>query len=519
MNIAALLNPRTYTLRFDPQLEAKYEAAHGPERNRAISLYLIVYLAAKLLLLFANLKVGSQVFRVSMELRLGIILPITLLAVVLLRRALPQWIHGLAAFTPVVLETSLVMILGRLSRSAATERYVIAAGVGIFAQALLIQAPFRYCVRGLAAALAVFCTLCMVQWPGHFGPPISVDEIIFVIVLSLPALYERYGRERAARREFVLDEINQRRSEEMKEQIIAKDKALADLAAAQKELIELSRISGMAEVATAVLHNVGNVLNSVNVSATIVADRLRGSRVSQLGNLVALMNDHKGEIGDFLINDSRGQRVLPYLTSLSRHLDHERDELCKEADSMASHVGHIKEIVSMQQTYARSAGVYEDVALDDLMKDVVDIVRAGMERHSIALRKKSDEMPLIRTDRNKVVQILLNLMRNAKDAVRASIHEAREITVSMVRVGGDRVAIRIADNGIGIPPADLVKIFSHGFTTKTDGHGFGLHAGALAANQLGGSLTADSEGSTLGAIFTLELPISARGAAGGKATL
>jgi len=209
MNVAGLLDPRKYKLRFDSQLEAKYEAAVGPARNRAISAYLIVYLAAKLLLLFANLKVGSQVFRVSMELRLGIILPLTLLAVVLLRRDLPGWIHGLAAFTPVVLETALVMILGRLSRSAATERYVIAAGVGIFAQTLLMQAPFRYCARGLAAALAVFGTLCVVKWPGHFGAPISVDEMIFVVVLSLPALYERYSRERAGRREFVLSEANQ----------------------------------------------------------------------------------------------------------------------------------------------------------------------------------------------------------------------------------------------------------------------------------------------------------------------
>jgi len=204
-----------YGLRFDPQLEAKYEAATGPARDRAISTYLLVYLAVKLLLLFANLKVGSQVFRVSMELRLGIILPVTLLSVALLRRRLPPWVHGLAAFTPLVLETALVMILGRLSRSAATERYVLAAGIGIFAQTLLMQAPFRYCLRGLIVALTVFCALCLVEWPGHFGAPISTDEIIFVVVFSLPALYERYSRERASRREFLLSEANQRRTRQI----------------------------------------------------------------------------------------------------------------------------------------------------------------------------------------------------------------------------------------------------------------------------------------------------------------
>ena len=213
--IESALNAKRLTLRFTPQLEARYEAATGEARNRSISIYLIVYLAAKLLLLFANLKVGSQVFRISMELRLGIILPMTLFAVFLLHRKLPPWAHGLAAFTPVILETGLVMILGRLSRSAITDRYVIAAGVGIFAQTLLMQAPFLQCLRGLVTALAVFCTLCRVRWPGHFGDPISIDEIIFVVVFSLPALWERYSRERAGRREFLLSESNRLQTEEV----------------------------------------------------------------------------------------------------------------------------------------------------------------------------------------------------------------------------------------------------------------------------------------------------------------
>ena len=247
------------------------------------------------------------------------------------------------------------------------------------------------------------------------------------------------------------------RTQELSEQIIAKDSALAALAEAQKGLIDLSRISGMAEVATAVLHNVGNVLNSVNVSATIVADRLRSSRVRQLGELVTMLHDHEDKIDDFLKNDSRGQRVLPYLSSLSRHLEKERDQLCKEADSMANHVSHIKEIVAMQQTYARSTGVYEKVVLADLLADVVGIAQAGMERHSIVLHTESEELPLISTDRHKVLQILLNLVRNAKDAVKASCNETREITICMLRVNGERVAIRVADNGIGISPADLSR--------------------------------------------------------------
>ena len=296
------------------------------------------------------------------------------------------------------------------------------------------------------------------------------------------------------------------RTLELREQIAAKDRAHVELAEAQKRLIDISRLSGMAEVATGVLHNVGNVLNSVNVSTMIVAERLRESRVGQIGELVRLLQEHLNEIADFLANDPRGQRVFPYLNKLSSHLEQERDELSKEVASMAQHVSHIKEIVAMQQTYARAAGVLEKVAPAALLEDVLGITRAAMERDGIVLRSELEELPLIITDRHKVLQILLNLVRNATDAVSSAGALPRGITVRLRRLGEDRIKIQVADNGVGIPPENLVRVFSHGFTTKKDGHGFGLHSGAIAAGQLGGSLTVESEGPNRGATFTLELP-------------
>jgi diguanylate cyclase (GGDEF)-like protein len=213
--VESALARRGWRLRFNPGLEASYEAARGRERNRAVAYYLLIYLAAKLLFLLANLQVGTKVFRISMMLRLGIVLPLTLIAVFLLMRSLPGWIHGVAAFTPLIAETALVMVLGRMSGSAVSARYVMAAGVGIFAQTLLMRAPFRYCACGLVAALAVFCGLCEIHWPGHFGPPVSGDYLVFVIGFSLPALYERHSRERADRREFLLNETNRLRVEDI----------------------------------------------------------------------------------------------------------------------------------------------------------------------------------------------------------------------------------------------------------------------------------------------------------------
>ncbi len=300
------------------------------------------------------------------------------------------------------------------------------------------------------------------------------------------------------------------RTQELSEQIVARDKAHTELAEAQKRLIELSRLSGMAEVATGVLHNVGNVLNSVNVSATIVADQLRESRVTQLTGLVQLLREKEGRIADFLTSDPRGVRIFPYLYKLTQKLEEDRERLMQEVAVLVQHVGHIKEIVAMQQTYARSSGISEKFALTSVIDDVLGITRPGIERHGIVLHVDGDELPSVNTDRHKVLQILLNLLRNAIDAVKGSDRRPREIGVHTRRLSEDRVAIQVRDNGVGIVPGNLVRIFSHGFTTKADGHGFGLHSGALAARELGGALTAESDGADCGAVFTLELPLNRR---------
>jgi diguanylate cyclase (GGDEF)-like protein len=203
------------SIRFIPRLEAAYEAARGGARNRAISRYLLIYLAAKLLLLFCNLRIGTHVFAMALLLRIFIVLPLTLVCVFLLGKPFPSWVYGYAAFTPLIAETALVLLLGRLSGGAFTERYIFAAAIGIFAQTLLMIAPFRQSVIGLAVALTVFCAIGAFPWAGHFGPPVLPEYLIFVIGLSLPALFERRNREYTDRRDFLLGELNRLRMEDI----------------------------------------------------------------------------------------------------------------------------------------------------------------------------------------------------------------------------------------------------------------------------------------------------------------
>lgn len=305
------------------------------------------------------------------------------------------------------------------------------------------------------------------------------------------------------------NELEQRvaeRTQELSLQIAAKDKAHNDLQQAQQKLIELSRMSGMAEVATGVLHNVGNALNSINVSATLISDRMSTSETGQLCQVATMLDGKNGGLSEFLTTDPRGRRIVPYLVRLSQHMQKERGEICGEAASLLKHVGHIKEIVSMQQGYARNCGVMEKVAAEELIENALSLSASALDRDGIVIVRDFEPLENMVTDRHKVLQILLNLLQNAKDAVKAGGRMPRRILVRLRKAGASRVRFAVEDSGIGIAPENLARIFSHGFTTKKDGHGFGLHSGALAAAELGGTLKVASAGLGFGATFTLELP-------------
>lgn len=303
------------------------------------------------------------------------------------------------------------------------------------------------------------------------------------------------------------------RTGELQQQIEAKDRAHVELATAQQRLIELSREAGMAEIATGVLHNVGNVLNSVNVSTTLVAGKIRESRVDNLVALIGMLEAHSSDLPEYLGTDPKGRRVLPYLVKLGGHFHAERDDLLKELEMLSSHVGHIKQIVATQQSYAKVSGLVENVRLCDMVDDALRIVGPGLVRHGIRVEResdksdKSDGVPAIAADKHQILQILLNLLRNAKQAMREGGSAEKVIRVHIRRLGESRVSLAVQDTGVGLPPENLTRIFGHGFTTKADGHGFGLHSCALAASQMGGSLRAESEGPGRGATFVLELPL------------
>jgi PAS domain S-box-containing protein len=277
-----------------------------------------------------------------------------------------------------------------------------------------------------------------------------------------------------------------------------------------KQLVTTSRMAGMAEVATGVLHNVGNVLNSLSVSATLVADGLRNSKVPNLKRAATMLRDQNGHIADYLSTDPKGKLIPEYITTVVDQISTEHTKLASQMTSVGTHIEHIKEIVAMQQSYAKVSGVYENLEIGALVDDALRMNAAAFDRHGIELTRDCEaNLPMVTVDRHKVLQILINLLRNAKYAMDQRRDNNKSLTVRVASSNPGFVKITVLDNGIGIAPENLKKIFNHGFTTKRDGHGFGLHSGANAAKEMGGTLAAKSEGVGKGAEFVLELPTTA----------
>ncbi len=290
--------------------------------------------------------------------------------------------------------------------------------------------------------------------------------------------------------------------------ITERKQAEARLAETHMQLLATSRQAGMAEVATGVLHNVGNVLNSVNVSTTLIADRLRQSRIANVAKLGTLLETNAANLGHFMTEDPRGQKIPEFVQSLAAHLAREQSDALKELESLRKNVEHIKDIVAMQQSYARVGGVAERVAVVDLIEDALRMNSGGFARHEIEIVRDFRVNPTVAVEKHKVLQILVNLMHNAKHACEESDRATKQMTLRVGTADG-RVQVAVSDNGVGIPPENLTRIFSHGFTTRKNGHGFGLHSGANAARELGGALRAQSDGPGCGATFVLELPLDA----------
>ncbi len=288
--------------------------------------------------------------------------------------------------------------------------------------------------------------------------------------------------------------------------ITERKRAEANLKAAQEKLLETARKVGMAEVATGVLHNVGNVLNSVSVTAESLQKRIRHSKISYLGEAVNLLEEHSKDLGTFITKEERGKKLPEFLTNLSQELVDEQERYLEALEALTKHVQHVADIIQLQQSYSKTKGLIEPTSIAELVEDAIQINAEALSRNNVELRKEIPKMPDTLLDRHKVLQILTNLISNAIYALSKSTNSEKILTIRIKEPENDYFQIDVCDNGVGISDENKTRIFEHGFTTRRKGHGFGLHSTALSVNELNGSIKVHSDGIGNGATFSVNLP-------------
>ncbi len=278
-----------------------------------------------------------------------------------------------------------------------------------------------------------------------------------------------------------------------------------ELREAQKELVEKAHKAGMADIAAGTLHNVGNLLNSVKASIeaieVIIDDS--DSPVQGFSKANKLLGDNIDRLDEFICTDPRGKKLMHYFLKLEEPMRSTCDTIGKNVQRLADKVNSINNVIAAQQSYAGVGGFSENVRLADIVEDAITMQSGSIERHDISIIRDYSDVPDISIQKTKLLHILVNLIKNAKDAMLDTSQDNRSLLIS-IKKDTETVCIRIQDSGCGIPRENLKKIFSHGFTTKKTGHGFGLHSSANYMKEMGGEMWAESEGPGKGATFVLK---------------
>jgi signal transduction histidine kinase len=286
----------------------------------------------------------------------------------------------------------------------------------------------------------------------------------------------------------------------------ARLRAALRMADVHAKLREKSREAGMAVVANGILHNLGNILNGVTVSSGVIQEQLHQSKIPKLQMVASLLSEHEADLPTFIAQDGRGKLLPAFITQLSEHLETELRNLTKEVEALRACTEHVSGVIATQQEFAQPhRGVSDFVVVDDLMAKALKLSMSAFEMRGIDVVCDLSCKASVVTDTHKVLQILLNLLGNARHAVQERPPAERRVWLTTDLKDGS-VCMRVRDNGVGLAPEHLPKVFNQGFTTKSDGHGIGLHTSANWARELGGSLACHSGGLGAGATFTLELP-------------
>jgi signal transduction histidine kinase len=341
---------------------------------------------------------------------------------------------------------------------------------------------------------------------------IVISGLILILVI---VIYSRYRAKQKTNKilnekNIQIEKANAQLSDKNKQITEQKDqlsKTLTELRETQKTLVDVAHRAGMAEIATGVLHNVGNVLNSVKVSSQILKERIEKSKIRGLKSALDLLQQNTNDLSSYITSDEKGKLLPEYLIKVGKALGDEQDTYLNELSNLHNGIDHIEEIVSMQQDYAGGSGIVESASLPKMMDDVLRMNQDIFNKHKIKVVKHFKETAPISAEKGKLMQVFVNIIKNAWESLLIKNDKDKLITINISEDEENKCqVVDIIDNGIGVVKGNLNKIFSYGFTTKDDGKGFGLHTSALAISELKGRITASSDGESKGAKFTVTVP-------------
>lgn len=304
-----------------------------------------------------------------------------------------------------------------------------------------------------------------------------------------------------------IKERNGALEEEVSERTNHLEETLEKLKNSQNEVVEKAHKAGMADIATGVLHNVGNILNSVNTSSTLIKEKIKDSKIDNFVQANGVLREHIDDLERFITDNPKGKKLMDYYLRLEEPLKKERNEIVSLSNRLSEKIILINEVISAQQNYAGAGLQMENASLSDMIDNALTLQAGSIERHSLNVKKKlntTDEVPV---HRSKMIHVLVNIIKNAKESMEGNHPENKNLTIKTWQ-SGEMINLSITDNGAGIRKENLDKIFSHAFTTKKNGHGFGLHSCANYMSEMGGKVEVTSDGEGQGATFTLMFPMT-----------
>lgn len=392
----------------------------------------------------------------------------------------------------------LVRVEGATSMLAFAKLDDLHQGPGLL---LRVRVPREVTARGEFAGIVATCGGILGSLAVTVAAGILIQRRIVTPLEAIVAHARHIGEESNLKAR-----LNCERGDEIGQLSRAFDEMVGCLATSRKRVLGAAHQAGMADVTSEVLHNVGNVINSANASVEQLGEQLHNSKVSGLERAVELLRENSGRIGEFFSQDPRGPKLADYLMKISGVMRQECRANLERVARIRKSLFHIQEIISHQEQWAHRPEFAFETDLAEVFQEVLLLNQDRLDQAGIVTELQVEPKLELMLNKSKLTQVLVNLVRNAIQAMERTAGGARVLTLLARRLDDQSIEIEIQDTGCGMTDEVQASLFHHGFTTKENSQGIGLHYCANAVRTMGGAIAASSGGPGRGASIRIRLP-------------